>query len=169
MTDKVWEKAFSLLMECEGGYVCDANDNGGETKYGISKKAYPNVDICSLTLWQAKDIYRRDYWDKIKGDYLPDALSIMVFDFAVNSGVKQASKILQRCLRVTDDGIIGKQTICASNSCNVRNVVEEYTQRKLDFYLNIVEKKPSQKKFLKGWINRIKRVERVCEELCLNK
>ena len=84
MTFRVWNKAFDLLMVNEGGYVDDKKDTGGETKYGISKKQYPDLDIPSLTMWQARDIYYRDYWTRCKCDLLPDCLSVMVFDFAVN-------------------------------------------------------------------------------------
>ena len=58
MTEFVWDSAFDLLMLNEGGYVNNPNDPGGETKYGVSKKAYPDIDIENLTLEQAKKIYR---------------------------------------------------------------------------------------------------------------
>lgn len=166
MTIKVWEKAFDLLMTNEGGYVNDKQDSGGETKYGISKKTYPDVDIPALTLCQAKEIYRRDYWDACKCDYLPDALSVSVFDFAANSSVKQAVKLLQRSLGVKDDGIMGNQTIGACNSCNIRKVLENFAARKQDFYLKIVERNPKKKKFFDGWTKRVDKTQKVCEQLC---
>lgn len=112
MTDLIWPVAIDMLLENEGGYVCNKNDKGGETKYGISKKAYPSLDICNLTEEQAKDIYFKDYWYRCKCNYMPDALSVAVFDFAVNSGTKRAITYLQMALGVKADGIIGNQTIC---------------------------------------------------------
>ena len=77
MTDLIWNKAFDMVIGNEGGYVNDPYDKGRETKYGISKKQYPHVDIPSLTLEQARDIYHKDYWCRYKCDCLPDALSVV--------------------------------------------------------------------------------------------
>ena len=72
---KSWfDQCFDKLIAHEGGYVNDARDPGGETKYGISKRAYPQVDIKALTLDAAKEIYKRDYWDAMGIDQLPPGL-----------------------------------------------------------------------------------------------
>jgi len=73
-----FDKAFEILIGHEGGYVNDVNDRGGETRYGISKRAYPHIDIANLTLAQAKEIYRTDYWDKVKCSSLPPDLALLV-------------------------------------------------------------------------------------------
>jgi len=86
MTEFVWDTSINITLGFEGGYVNNPNDKGGETKYGISKKAYPDLDIANLTIEQAKEIYKRDYWDRCKCAFIPDALSMALFDFAVNSG-----------------------------------------------------------------------------------
>lgn len=104
-------KAFDLVVGLEGGYTNDPRDRGGETKYGISKRAYPDLDIPNLTVDQAKAIYRRDYWDACKCDQLPAPLDIFVFDAAVNQGVGTAVKTLQRLIGVPVDGIIGPVTL----------------------------------------------------------
>lgn len=109
-TPPVFDAAFTVLMGHEGGYVNDPRDPGGETKYGISKRAYPNVDIPSLTLEDAKTIYFRDYWVPAGCDLCPPALAVVVFDAAVNNGVDRAVRLLQEGLGVTADGIIGNQT-----------------------------------------------------------
>lgn len=108
---QVFDRAFSVVVGQEGGLVKDPNDPGGETNFGISKRAYPKVDIENLTLDQAKDIYRRDYWAPIKGDFLPSPLGLFVFDAAVNQGVDAAIKMLQRALGCAQDGIIGAETV----------------------------------------------------------
>lgn len=162
MTAKVWDAAFDLLMINEGGYVNDINDLGGETKYGISKKAYPYLDIPSLTLEQAKNIYKKDYWDRCKCDYIPDALSVAVFDFAVNSGVKTAIKKLQIALGVKADGIIGNQTIGAANRLPFKRVLEDYLNLRMDFLMSL----KTWKHFGRGWGARINRVQKFCEGLC---
>jgi lysozyme family protein len=165
MTNRVFDGAFDLLMLNEGGYVCDKDDAGGETKYGISKASYPNEDICSLTLDRAKEIYKRDFWDRCKCDQLPDCLSIAVFDFAVNSGVKTATKKLQKALGVKQDGVIGNETIGAANRLNPRQVLDNYINYRLEYIAEIIRKKPKQKKFERGWSNRINRVKHYCETL----
>ena len=78
--------AFQLVVGIEGGYVNDPRDPGGETKFGISKRAYPNIDIAQLTLEQAQQIYLRDYWDACGCDTMPWERALCVFDMAVNQG-----------------------------------------------------------------------------------
>lgn len=78
--------AFQIVVGIEAGYVNDPDDPGGETKYGISKRSYPNLDIAQLTLDQAQVIYRRDYWDKLNLDALSWELALVEFDAAVNQG-----------------------------------------------------------------------------------
>ena len=161
MTAKIWNYAFQVLMDNEGGYVNDPNDSGGVTKYGISKKAYPDLDIPNLTIAQAMEIYRRDYWDRCKCDYIPDALSVAVFDFAVNSGVKTAIKKLQIALGVKADGIIGNQTVGACNRLPVKKVLDDYMNLRLDYLMSL----PKWKYYGNGWGSRVERTKRKCEEL----
>lgn len=88
-----FEKAFEIVIGVEGGYSNDPNDPGGETMFGISKRAYPNLDIKALTLDDARAIYLRDYWRPAGCDQIEDdALAILVFDAAVNQGVTRALK-----------------------------------------------------------------------------
>ena len=108
-----FDRAFELLIGLEGGYVNDPNDPGGETKFGISKRAYPALDIVSLTAADAKQVYRRDYWDFVAGDALPWPLSYFVFDAAVNQGVAPAIRMLQQAVGVEADGVIGPRTLAA--------------------------------------------------------
>jgi lysozyme family protein len=113
-----FDKAFSLIIENEGGWSNHPSDPGGLTKWGITEKSYPNLDLMTLTLEQAKAIYKRDYWDAIKGDYLPPMIATLVFDSAVNQGVYRATKLMQHALRVSIDGIIGKNTIAAAQNAD---------------------------------------------------
>ena len=161
MTARVWNTAFDLLMINEGGYVNNPHDKGGVTKYGISKKAYPNEDIENLTLDRAKEIYYRDYWTRCKCDNLPDSLSIAVFDFAVNSGIKTAIKKLQIALGITADGIIGNQTVGACNRLPVKRVLDDYMDLRLDYLMSL----KSWKHFGNGWGKRVERTKKKCEEL----
>lgn len=89
-----FEDAFKVVVAQEGGYVSDPADPGGETRYGISKRAYPNVDIKTLTLEQARDIYLNDYWREAGCDQLAPEMALLVFDCAVNQGVGRAKQLV---------------------------------------------------------------------------
>ena len=81
-----FDTAFLLVIGVEGGYVNNPEDPGGETKYGISKRAYPDLDIRNLTLAAAKAIYLRDYWTAHHCDQMEWGKALLVFDCAVNGG-----------------------------------------------------------------------------------
>ena len=91
---KDFDKALKFVLKWEGKYSNDPNDLGGETKYGISKRSYPELDISKLTLKQAKEIYYQNYWLKCGCDSLPYPFNICVFDTAVNMGRRRALNFL---------------------------------------------------------------------------
>lgn len=152
---KVFNKYISHLLEFEGGLVDDKLDKGGLTKYGISQRAYPHLDIRNLTRQQAKAIYYKDYWYKASCPDLPDYLKFIHFDTAVNSGVKTANKILQKCIGTVEiDGIIGRKTLAVV--CNVTTA--QYIAERAVFYSKIVKRNPSQIRFIVGWMNRLRKI-----------
>lgn len=104
---------FNRVLGHEGNYVNDPNDPGGETKFGISKRSYPKVDIKNLTVEQAIVIYKTDFWDVLDGDHIPFPVAFQLFDFAVNSGVSTAIRYLQRAIGVADDGYWGPHSRAA--------------------------------------------------------
>lgn len=111
-----FHRALQIVLTHEGGYSWNADDPGGETNFGISKRAYPHLDIKNLTAKEAADIYQTDYWDACHCDELNWPLNLYLFDSAVNQGVGKATTILQRTLRVKVDGAIGPETISAANA-----------------------------------------------------
>lgn len=84
-----FDTAFGIVVGIEAGYVNDPQDPGGETKYGITKRQYPDLDIKGLTLEQAKSIYLRDYWNTHQLDTLENGKALLVFDCAINGGNHQ--------------------------------------------------------------------------------
>jgi lysozyme family protein len=146
-----YDEAFKIVIGHEGGYVNDLKDPGGETKYGISKRAYPTEDIKSLTLDRAKAIYKRDYWDKIRADELPKQVRFSMFDAAVNSGVVQSIKWLQRAVGTKDDGIIGPQTLAQLRAREPNRVAAIFNGQRLKFMASL----PTFDRFGKGWARRI--------------
>lgn len=126
-------EAFDRLIDHEGGYVNDPNDPGGETKFGISKRSYPNVDIKNLTLEKAKDIYYQDFWLAVEGDKLHDGVAWQLFDFAVNSGVQTAIRAFQRALGVADDGHFGSVSQAAAQNMSETDQIMLLLAQRLDF------------------------------------
>ena len=153
---KTFEEIIEVVLEHEGGYVNDPTDLGGETKYGITKRFYPDVDIKNLTKEQAKKIYHTDYWRKNKCDEIPSRLRHIYFDMCVNMGSKRAVKVLQEAAngknrkKIEVDGGLGPMTLSA-----VKNVeLERVRSYRVLFYANLVIKKPEQERFWFGWFKR---------------
>ena len=161
-----FETVVHMVLEHEGGYVNHPSDPGGETKYGISKRAYPDVNIAELTKDDAADLYKRDYWDRIKGDDLPVGVACVVMDYAVNSGISRASKALQSVCGISNgDGVIGPHSL-ASVWTTVKNdseesVINAVTEQRQGFIraLSIYDT------FGKGWERRIKETQDKALEL----
>lgn len=148
-----FDEAFERVIGHEGGYVDDPVDPGGETKFGISKRAYPGEDIANLTLERARLIYRFDYWAAAGCDAVPDALKFPLFDMAVNQGVKTAIKALQHAVHETEDGIIGPRTLQAIQSTYVHQLLFRFTAARLVAYTRAPE--PQWQRFGRGWIRRV--------------
>lgn len=88
--DTTFHYAVEVVLELEGGYVNDYDDPGGATKYGISQRSYPGLDIHNLTRAEAIQIYRRDYWEPVTEVVADSRMRILVFDSAVNHGLTRA-------------------------------------------------------------------------------
>ena len=147
-----FDQVFDKLISHEGGYVFNPHDPGGETKFGISKRSYPHLDIHSLTLADAKTIYRRDFWDRAQCDKMHPDLAFDLFDGAVNSGIGQAIRWLQRAVGVADDGVVGPLTLASINRENDTSAIRaRYNGHRLDFMTRL----STWDVFGKGWARRI--------------
>lgn len=148
-----------LIDSIEGGAKL-IRDQGGLTRYGISQRAFPREDIANLTRERAEELYREHYWKPIHGDALPGALALVVFDGAVNHGVAQAVKLLQRELRVTADGVLGPLTLSAAKTYMPRvELVVRYLSGRLAFYDWLATNDPEKNGgSLLGWRRRLYRL-----------
>jgi lysozyme family protein len=146
-----FDDAFKRLIGHEGALSDDPNDPGGLTKYGISQRSYPNVDIKALTLDEAKSIYKRDYWNAVQMEHLPEGIRFDLFDMAVNSGVSQAVKTLQRAVGAGEDGKLGPVTIACVRDLSDAQVVARFNGARLMFMTNLM----TWQHFGKGWARRI--------------
>lgn len=162
MTDR-FDTYIARILSHEGGYTNDRRDAGnwtggkvgvGElkgTKYGIAANTYPTVDIKNLTWEQAKAIYRRDFWEASRADKMHPAFSFQMLDAAVNHGIGNASRMLQRAAGVAPDGIIGPITLKAVNATDPADLVLRFMAERIEFYTGL----GNFTTFGKGWMRRM--------------
>ena len=146
-----FDRFIDRLLSHEGGYVNDPNDPGGETRFGISKRSYPRLNIRKLTRAEAIAIYRRDFWERSRADDLPPAVGFQLLDGAVNSGIDNATRWLQRAVGVADDGIIGPVTLGALRITDPADVVMLFLAERLQFMTGL----RNWPQHGKGWARRI--------------
>jgi len=151
----IFDKVVEHTLELEGGYVNDPLDRGGETKYGISKRQYPHIDIKNLSHKDAIDIYYQDYWLAYQCQKLKPHAAALLFDAVVNHSPRDAIKKIQRACSATPDGIIGRQTLSFANKFNATQLIESMLANRASFYAEICIRNPTQKKFLLGWQRRL--------------
>jgi lysozyme family protein len=143
-----------ILLE-EGGYVNDPHDAGGETKYGISKRAHPDEDIKNLTKERARELLERDYIEKPGfGALTPGAVRDQLIDIGYHSGPATAVRLLQAVLGVPIDGILGPNTRATLGSSDPLKINNLLVQKRVLFLADIVADKPQNLKFLRGWMKR---------------
>lgn len=146
-----FDRAFAVVIGHEGDLSDDPRDPGGLTRYGISKRAHPTVDVRNLTLAQAKQIYLERYWLPLHADAMPEAVAVQVFDAAVNHGIKPAIRMMQRALRVQDDGRIGPVTLQAMTTVDDARFAARFAAERLMFYADL----SSWPAFGRGWVRRV--------------
>lgn len=152
--------AFEFLLPHEGGYSFDPKDVGGKTKFGISSKSYPSLNIENLTLADAEAIYRRDFWEPNRyGAFESQEIASKTFDLAVNMGARTANKLLQgACIlcgaNLASDGNIGPETILAVNQAPPEKLIRNLIALAVGRYKQIAVDHPEDAKFLGGWIRR---------------
>lgn len=137
------------------GYVNDPLDAGGETKGGISKRAFPSKNIAALTLDDIVRIYYTNYW---KAAYCPEwdgAVAIFTFDSAVQHGARTAISLLQEISGTKADGIVGAKTRAAVHGQDVEYLCARFGLRRARYYARIIKNNTSQVRFIEGWHNRL--------------
>lgn len=144
----------TVLIE-EKGYVNDPEDPGGETKFGISKRMYPDLDIKNLTIEKAEEIYEKDYWQKAYEEIEAQEIVNKTFGVGVDIGMKEANICLQRAVRsaigtqLTEDGILGQQSISYINECSSITLLAALKSEVAGHYRMI--NNPHE---INGWLNR---------------
>lgn len=156
-----FDTAFAAVLDVEGGFSNDPGDPGnwsgaavgrghcGGTKYGISQSSFPTLVITDLTVDEAKAIYRTFYWSHISGDDLPPGVALLVFDGAVNQGVRTSSRILQAACGTPQDGVVGPLTVASTNAHDPHLLMMEIASRRAVAYAG------DQAAYQLGWYRRL--------------
>lgn len=149
--DKVFDKAWELLMLNEGGgaVVDDPHDPGGLTKWGISQRSYPDTDIAALTEDGARELTRQDYWTPSGCNALPPWAALALLDSAFNQGRKPAIAMLQRAVGVLPDGVMGPDTITAVERAYPREALGRFLAERAVRYCG------GKPLYVRGWMRRL--------------
>lgn len=142
-------------LRSDGGLNDKASDRGGLTKYGISQRAYPKLDIENLTLAQAVRIYHRDYWRAMLCDQCPPGVAFMLFDGAVQHGSPAMTVLAQRLVNAKPDGRMGPKTLSAISERPSLSIAVLLSVNRGRKYARICSADTTQKPNLEGWYNRL--------------
>ncbi|NDC83391.1 hypothetical protein EB093_07010 [bacterium] len=150
-----FKDALAKVLVFEGGFTDNPKDPGGATNYGITQavaKAHGYTgDMKTIPMQTVELIYRKAYWNAIRADELPPQVRYPVFDAAVNSGVTQSIKWLQRSVGVLDDGTIGSKTVAAVKLADPLKIVCGVIGQRLEFMTRL----PTWGTFGAGWTRRV--------------
>ena len=155
-----FDKCLAKLLSHEGGYVNHPKDPGGMTNLGVTKRVYDDwigresteQEMRDLTPTDVGPIYKKNYWDRVKGDDLPSGVDWCAFDWAVNSGSGRPAKAIQRAVGAAADGAIGPMTLKAVADKDPKEIIEYVFQVRQSFY----ESLKTFETFGKGWTRRNK-------------
>jgi lysozyme family protein len=155
---KNFERSLEMLLHHEGGFVNHPKDPGGATNLGVTKAVYENwvgrevsiEDMKELTHEDVAPIYKKKYWDRLKGDDLPSGLDFAAFDWGVNSGTGRPAKVIQRYVTAAQDGAIGNKTLGLIAENNPADIIQYLYQQRQKFY----ERLKTFETFGRGWTRR---------------
>ena len=157
-----FSEALEVILHHEGGYVNHPKDPGGETNLGVTKRVYEDFggekEMKELVKEDVEPIYKKNYWDRVKGDDLPEGLDLCIFDFAVNAGPGRAAKFIQRLVNTTVDGGIGPNTLKCINDYVKENTIEETIEKYQTMRQEYYESLSTFKTFGRGWTRRVDEV-----------
>lgn len=166
---KAFEKALTIVLNHEGGFVNHPRDPGGMTNLGVTRATWEawtghaatESVMRSLTREQVAPLYKARYWDAVKGDDLPGAVALCAFDFAVNAGPARSAKYLQRVAGVAQDGGIGPKSLFAIRAKGETAMVREFQEARRSYYRSL----STFSTFGRGWLRRVDEVEAAAKEL----
>jgi lysozyme family protein len=154
-----FREALQAVLKHEGGYVHHPRDPGGRTNLGVTQKVWEawvghpvgEKEMRALTPATVARLYKRRYWDAVKGDELPTGLDYLMFDFAVNAGPGRAVRTMQKALGTNPDGAIGPKTMAALKAADPTDLIAKFSMEKELFYKAL----PTFATFGRGWLRRV--------------
>jgi lysozyme family protein len=158
-----FEDALKFVLKWEGGFTNHPKDPGGATNKGITQKVYdvykvsrkhPKMSVKHILDFEVKEIYETKYWDLVRAKWLKAPLGLVMFDTAVNFGPAGAIRRLQKALKVTITGAWTQEISDVIHECDSGKVALEICKLRKIWRNYRVKQNPSQKVFLKGWLNR---------------
>ena len=164
-----YDKCLKTILHHEGGYVNHPKDPGGETNLGVTKRVYQEhggtKDMKDLLVEDVAPIYKKGYWDKMKGDDLPGGLDLCVFDFGVNAGPGRAAKYLQTQIGTVADGGIGPNTLAKLEEYIRENGEHEAVKKYQEMRQKYYESLSTFATFGKGWTRRVDETTKLALDL----
>lgn len=166
-----FDDCLAVILGNEGGVSNNPIDTGGLTNKGVTQTVYdgyraqhglPLQPVTFVTVLEAAAIYMQSYWTPARCQSLAKPVDLCMFDMAINSGVYRASRLLQQCVGVVQDGVIGPKTLAAAGSIDPLKLAADYCNARVAFVQGIVAANPAQRIFLNGWVNRINHIRHVC-------
>ena len=162
--ERNFQACLRHVFAMEGGFSNDPSDHGGATNWGITAATLAHwrghkvteADVRAIPPEEARAIYQANDGNAVRGTELPGGVDLVVFDVSVNSGPGRAVKMLQSAVRCNQvDGIFGPATKAAVGAMPAAEIVSALDRARRRFYAGLVERDPSQGRFLAGWINRV--------------
>ena len=164
-----YDKCLKTILHHEGGYVNHPKDPGGETNLGVTKRVYQEhggtKDMKDLLVEDVAPIYKKGYWDKMKGNDLPGGLDLCVFDFGVNAGPGRAAKFLQSMIGTTVDGGIGPNTLAKVEEYVRENGEHETVKKYQEMRQKYYEQLSTFATFGKGWTRRVEETTKLALDI----
>jgi len=168
-----FEPSLAAVLQHEGGFVNHPADPGGMTNLGVTKAVWEEFcgkpateqDMRNLTKAMVAPLYKKRYWDACRCDEMPAGIDYLVFDFAVNAGCVRSAKTLQQALRIQTDGIIGPVTLQAIKDFDAKQLIEDFSKTKENFYRRL----PTFATFGKGWLNRVEGSKKIAKGMLIEK
>jgi lysozyme family protein len=164
-----FERCIAIVLRHEGGFVADPRDPGGATNMGITRATLADWrggevtvdDVRALTETEAREIYLALYWNPVRGDDLPHGVDLAVLDFAVHAGVRRAARTLQHVLGVTEDGVIGRETLGAARRADRASVIDGLCDLRLRHLRGLAH----WTTYARGWTRRVEEVRAAAHEM----